>query len=560
MSTAEAPWVEGLTIGAVLAATARRHPETPALVFPKLNYRLTFAEVDREANTLARGLLGLGVTRGEHVGVWSPNRPEWVLLQMAVARIGAVLVHINPDFRASELVSLLRQADVCTLFINDAFRSSSYVEILMQVCPELRESVPGQLSAEALPCLRRVAFLNDFQARGIFTWSQVRAAGKDVPPTAVAEQAALVKTEDIASIQFTSGTTGFPKGAMLTHASLLHNAYHIGARQHFTPRDKLCLPVPLFHCWGSVLGTLASAAHAVTMVFPSEAFDVLATLEAVALERCTALYGAPSMFIALLEHPDFDRFDMSSLRTGIMGSSPCPLEIIYRVIERMGISELTLSYGQTEASPMITQCDTTDAVNYRVGTVGTALPDVEVRLVVPGTLENALGGMPGEILVRGPNVMRGYYKMPDATAAVLTPDGWLRTGDLGTRNMDGFYRITGRLTDMVIRSGQNIYPTEVEDLLMTHPNVAEAYVVGLPDLALGEELSAWVRVKRDATLTAEDLREHCRRQISAFKVPRYIVFVTDFPTTASGKVQKYKLREMGIERFNLHFAARIETA
>ncbi len=554
------PWVDGLTFAQVLDTTARRFPERDALVFPRLGMRMSYAEFAAAVGQTARALLAAGVGPGEHVGIWSPNAPPWVLLQFAAASVGAVLVNINPAYRAHELRYVLTQADVTTLFLADRFKTSDYFAMLAEVCPELAACPAGELRAAACPMLRRVVSIRAEACPGIASWDSFLGGASRVSQAAFEARSARVRAGDVVNMQYTSGTTGFPKGAMLTHRNLLMNAYHVGARQGFTERDRLAIPVPFYHCFGCVMGTLACVVAGAAMVVPAESFDPLATLEAIQAERCTALYGVPTMFIAELNHPRFAEFDLSSLRTGIMSGSPCPVEVMRAVIERMGMREVTICYGQTEASPVITQTDGGDDVEHRVGTVGRPLPGVEVRVASPGAVDDLGAGAPGELIARGHGIMRGYYRKPDETAAAITADGWLRTGDLALRTADDYYRITGRIKDMIIRGGENIYPREIEEFLYTHPAVADAQVVGLPDERFGEEVAAWVRLTPGAALTEDEVRDYCRRRIAHYKVPRYVVFVEEYPTTVTGKVQKYRLREMGIERFGLHRAASTETA
>jgi fatty-acyl-CoA synthase len=541
------PWVDGLTLAQVLAATVARCPDGEALVFPQLGYRHTYREFAADVRRAARALLALGVERGEHIGIWATNVPPWVILQFAAGAVGAVLVNINPAYRSHELRYVLDQADVTTLFLTDRVKSSDYFAMLAEVRPET-------------PKLRRVASIKPAAPPGILSWDAFLDHASSVPDAALDARQAALRWDDVLNIQYTSGTTGFPKGTMLTHRNLLMNAFHVGDRQRFTPRDRLAIPVPLYHCFGCVMATLACAIHGAAMIFPSELFDALATLEAIQAERCTAVYGVPTMFIAELHHPRFAEFDVSSLRTGVMAGSPCPIEVMRAVVERMGARELTICYGLTEASPVITQTAPEDDLDHRVGTVGRTLPDVEVRIVRPETLDDVADGEPGELIARGHGIMKGYYHKPEETAAAITPDGWLHSGDLAVRTADGYYRITGRIKDMIIRGGENIYPREIEEFLYMHPSIADVQVVGLPDECFGEEVAAWIRLKPGAALTAEDVRAYCRQCIAHYKVPRYVVFVDEYPTTVTGKVQKYRLRQLGIERFGLERAADIETA
>ncbi len=549
MSPPDRAWVDGLTFGQVLDRTADRHGGRDALVFPQLGYRRDYRGFRDEVRASARALLGLGVGRGDHVGIWATNWPEWVLLQFAAAQVGAVLVNINPAYRAHELAYVLNQADITVLFLTDRFKTSDFFAILADVCPDT-----------ACPKLRQVVSIKPAKGPGVLSWDEFRARAAGVTEAELDRRAAEVGAGDVVSIQYTSGTTGFPKGAMLTHRNLLMNAYYVGDRMAFTEQDRLCIPVPLYHCFGCVMGTLMCAVYGAAMVLPAEGFDPLAALQGVQAERCTGIYGVPTMFLAELHHPQFETFDLCSLRTGVMAGSPCPIEVMRAVVGRMGAREMTIAYGLTEASPVITQTRTTDRLEHRVGTVGTILPGVEVRIVGPGGGGPVPDGQPGELVVRGHGVMKGYYHKPAETAQVLTPDGWLSTGDLAVRQPDGYFRITGRIKDLIIRGGENIYPREIEEFLYTHPAVADVQVVGLPDERFGEEVSAWVRLKPGARLTEDELKEYCRGRIAHYKVPRYVVFVDEYPTTVTGKIQKFWLRELGVGRFGLQKAAGVETA
>jgi fatty-acyl-CoA synthase len=560
MSAAEAPWVDGLTVAEVFQRTAQRSGGAEALVFPQLGYRRTYAALQAEVRALARALLALGVRRGDHVGIWATNWPQWVLTQFAAAYTGAVLVNINPAYRAQELAYVLNQADITTLLLTHRFKSSDYFPILETVCPEIPGCAPGELRSVACPHLRHVIGIQREKRPGIWDWDTLLERAATVTEAELERRQAETAAGDVVSIQYTSGTTGFPKGAMLTHRNLLLNAYYVGERMAFSERDRLCIPVPFYHCFGCVMGTLMCALYGAAMVIPAEAFDPLATLQTVEDEHCTAIYGVPAMFIAELHHPRFPEFRLTSLRTGIMAGSPCPIEVMRAVVQRMGAHGMTIAYGLTEASPIITQTETTDTLEHRIATVGTALPGLEVRIVAPGSGQPVPASQPGELLVRGHGVMKGYYNKPAETADAVTPDGWLHSGDLAVQTPDGYYRITGRIKDLIIRGGENIYPREIEEFLHTHPDIADVQVVGLPDEQYGEEVCAWVRLKPGAALTDEAIREFCRGRIAHFKVPGYVVFVDEFPTTVTGKVQKFKLRELGIARFGLHQAAATQTA
>ncbi len=557
---ARPPWVEGLTIGQVLRETARRHPDGDAYVFCQLDERRTWCEVDHDVDLVARGLLALGFRPGDHFGVWATNVPSWVLLQYATARIGVVLVTINPAYRAHELTYALRQSDVRGLALVDKFKSSDYVAILNESFPELATEQPGLISSRTFPKLRTIISLRGQRPPGMLSWEDLLAHADETPPEKLAAIERSLRPTDPINIQYTSGTTGHPKGATLSHRNILLNAYYAGVCQRLSHRDRICLPVPLYHCFGCVLGTLCALVHGAAMIFPAEGFDAGATLRAIEQERATTLYGVPTMFIAQLEHPDYPQRDLSSLRTGIMAGSPCPIELMKRVTQEMGAREITIGYGQTEASPLITQTRTDDPIELRVGSVGRPLPGVEAKVVDPQTGQDLGDNQPGEICGRGHGVMLGYYNMPEKTAEVIDAEGWLHTGDLGMRMPNGYYRITGRLRDLIIRGGENIYPREIEERLYAHPAVEEVQVVGVPDRKFGEEVLAWVKLRAGHSATEEELRQFCREGLAHFKVPHYWKFVDSFPTTVTGKIQKFKIREQAIEELGLQEVAKMETA
>jgi fatty-acyl-CoA synthase len=529
-------------------------------VFFDLAARMTWAEFDREVDVVARSLLALGFEPGDHFGVWATNVPEWVILQFATARIGVVLVNINPSYRTSELKYALRQSDVRGLALIDTFKSSNFFDMLNKACPELASSVPGELKSAEFPKLQWVVSLRGNRPAGALSWNDLRARADNVSDGRVEEVAGSLSPSDAVNIQYTSGTTGQPKGAMLSHRNLLLNAFYAGDFQRITPADRICIPVPLYHCFGCVLGTLCCAVHGSAMIFPAEAFQAGPTLAAIEQERCTAIYGVPTMFIAQFEHEDYPGRDLSSLRTGIMAGSPCPIELMKRVTQEMGASEITIGYGQTEASPLITQTRTDDPIELRVGTVGRPIPGFEVKIVDIETGKDLGDGQPGELCGRGHGVMLGYYNMPEKTSEAIDSEGWLHTGDLALREPNGYYRITGRLRDMIIRGGENVYPREVEERLHQHPAVEDVQVVGIPNLRLSEEVLAWVKLKKGQTATEDELREFCRAALAHFKVPRYWKFVDGFPTTVTGKIQKFKIREQAIEELGLQDVAKIETA
>ncbi len=554
------PWVEGLTIGQTLRETARRHPNQDAFVFCQSGVRRTWRELDEDVDRVARALLALGFQPGDHFGVWATNVPQWVLLQYATARIGAVLVTINPAYRGSELAYTLKQADLRGIAQIDQFRTTEYHKILNQVCPELARSTPGKLKSADFPKLQWAISLRGETPAGMIGWDEFLAGADRVPATELANIDAKLTPHDAINIQYTSGTTGHPKGATLSHRNILFNGYYSGACQRLTADDRVCLPVPLYHCFGCVLGTLCCLVHGSAMIFPCEGFDAGAALAAIEQEQATAIYGVPTMFIAQLEHPDYPQRKLSSLRTGIMAGSPCPIELMKRVTSEMGASEITIGYGQTEASPLITQTRTDDPLELRVGTVGRVLPGFEAKIVDPETGQDLGDNVQGEFCGRGHGVMIGYYQMPEKTAEAIDAEGWLHTGDLATRMPNGYYRITGRLKDMVIRGGENVYPREIEERLHAHPAVEDVQVVGVPDRKYGEELLAWVKLRKGQTATQEELSQFCRATLTHFKVPRYWKFVDSFPTTVTGKIQKFKIRQVAIEELGLQDVAKIETA
>jgi fatty-acyl-CoA synthase len=541
----------------VLRETAARFPGRDAVVFPGLGLRWSWAELDRRVDVVASALIGLGVGPGRHVGIWSMNAPEWVVTQFAVGRIGAVLVNINPAYRLHELEDALRMADVETLVVGSPFKGSDFVKMVETLCPEVAAAGSPDWYSPGLPALRRLIALGDRPGAGWLAWSDFDRA--EVSAELPAREAAA-RPGDVYNIQFTSGTTGLPKGAMLTHRNVLLNAYYIGQRVRYGEHDLVCVPVPFYHCFGCVLGTLVCAVYGSALVVPAPSFDPGATLAAVASERCTSLYGVPTMFVSELSHPALATFDLSSLRTGIMAGSPCPLPLMNQVIETMGAREITIGYGQTEASPIITQTSVDDPIEVRVGTVGRTIPGVEVRLVDPATRREVAPGATGELSARGHGVMAGYYKNPEATARVIDPDGWLYTGDLALRREDDNFRIVGRCKELIIRGGENIYPPEVEEFLLHHPAIAEAAVVGLPDVKYGEVVAAWVVPRPGVTVTADEVRECCRGQIAHYKIPHYVQVVDQLPRTVTGKVRKHVLREQGIGAFGLRDADEIPTA
>ncbi len=536
------PVLRDLTLGQILDDTISRWPDRDAVVYPDRDYRLTWRQFGEAVDTVARGLMAMGVEKGEKVAIWATNVPDWVTLMFATAKIGAILVTVNTNYKTAEISYLLKQSEAENLFLIDGYRDTDYVATLYQIMPELREAPREHLRSEAFPHLKRVFFLGQEKHRGMYSMAELRALAPMTSPDAYRARQATLDPHEVVNMQYTSGTTGFPKGVMLTHHNIGNNGFWIGEHQRLTEKDRVCSPVPLFHCFGCVLGVMAFVTHGTAMVL-LETYDPLTAMVAVDKEKCTGLYGVPTMFIAILDHPLFDRFDYSSLRTGIMAGSPCPVHTMQQVIDRMHASELTICYGLTEGSPVMTQTTTGDDLRHKCETVGRAMPGMEVKIVDPETGKEVPPGTQGEVVCRGYNVMKGYYKMPEATAQAVDKDGWLHSGDLGTCDADGYFAITGRLKDMIIRGGENVYPREVEEFLYHMPGVRDVQVVGVPSRKYGEEVGAFIIVRDGVTLTPEDVKDFCRGKISRFKVPKYVAFVNQYPMTASGKIMKYKLRE-----------------
>lgn len=537
------PWVDGLTIGDVLAATANRHANADAVAFPQLGLRWSWSQFMTEVDRAARGLYAIGIRSGQHVAIWATNVPEWIVVQFATARIGAVLVTINPAYRPFELQYVLKQSDAVALILVDRFKSSDYFSMLNEICPTLATSEPGQLNTADFPELRAVVTIKGPPLAGAYTWNALLEQGDTVDAEAMRAALPTLHPTDAINIQYTSGTTGFPKAATLSHRNLLLNAYYVGACQRMSAVDRMCIPVPFYHCFGCVLGTLCAAVYGAAMVIPGEYFKPADTLAAIEKEHATVIYGVPTMFIAELEDPSIASRNLKSLRTGVMAGAPCPIEIMRQVIDTMGAREMTIAYGQTEASPVVTQTRTDDPLELRVETVGRPLPGVETKLVDVATGATLGDNQQGEFCSRGHVVMLGYYKNPQATAATIDGEGWLHSGDLAVRLSNGYYKITGRLKDMVIRGGENIYPREIEEFLFSHPAVEQSSVVGIPDRKYGEELCAWIKLKAGAQASEDEIRQFCRSKLAHYKVPRYIRFVEQFPQTVTGKIQKFKIRE-----------------
>jgi fatty-acyl-CoA synthase len=551
----------GLCIGQVLDASAAAHPDNPALVVRHQNLRYTYREFLDEVELAARGLLRLGIQKGDRVGIWATNCAEWVVIQFATAKIGAILVNINPANRTFELEHVLRHSECQTLLLMQGFRDCDYVETLRAVCPESAASQPGNLQSEKLPNLKNLLFLGGKTASaGMFHWTDLLTMGHEVPLADLRQREATLEFDDAINIQYTSGTTGMPKGATLSHLNIVNNGNLVAASMKFTHCDRLCIPVPFYHCFGMVLSNMACVVSGAAMVLPAAYFDPLETLRAVADERCTALHGVPTMFIAELEHPQFNQFDLSSLRTGIMAGAPCPIEVMKRVVQLMNLREMTIAYGLTEASPVITQTTTDDSLELRVSTVGRPLPHTEVKIVDISSGQIVPIHVPGELCTRGYLVMKGYYNNAEETQRAIDEHGWLHSGDLATMDENGYCKITGRAKDVIIRGGENIYPREVEEFLYTCPGISDIQVIGVPDLKYGEQVVAWVKLETGSTLQPEDIIQFCEGKIAFYKIPRHIKIVDSFPMTVTGKIQKFNMRAITIREMRLEEAARVRMA
>ena len=534
------------TVGGILEKYVAEDPDHEFMIYPDRGLRFTYKEFDERVNIFAKGLLSIGVTKGSKVGVWAKNVPDWMTFMFATAKIGAVLVTVNTNYKNAELEYIMKNADIHTMCMVNGYRDSDYVQILYDLVPELKTTQRGKLRSEKFPELRNVVYIGQEKLRGMYNTSELMKLGTLVGDDELERAKSRVDCHDEINMQYTSGTTGFPKGVMLTSHNILNNGLTIGDRMHFTAADRLLICVPLFHCFGCVLGVCSVITHGSTMVMVED-FDPLKVLASVHRERCTALHGVPTMFIAELHHPMFDMFDMSSLRTGIMAGAPCPIETMKQVMDKMYCKEIISVYGLTETSPGMTASATTDSMEIRATTVGRAFPNVEVKVLDPQTNEECPPGTPGEMCCKGYNIMKGYYKNPEATAAIIDENGFLHSGDLGVMDENGYFRITGRIKEMIIRGGENIYPREIENFLYKMPQIEAIEVAGIPSPKYGEQVGAFIKIKEGCTLTEEEVKLYCRGQIARYKIPKYIFFVEGYPMTASGKIQKYRLKDIGLD-------------
>lgn len=546
------------TVGGVLDRCAEKYPGREAVAYADRPYRRTWKEFRDECDTVAKGLLSIGIRKGDHVAVWATNVPQWLLTLFATAKIGAVLVTVNTNYKIYELEYLMQQSDSKALVLIDGFKGSDYVQILNQLCPHLKDSEPGKLDAPDLPFLKSIIYVGERKVPGTYNFKELYSFGDKYDDEEYQKLQASIDPQDVANMQYTSGTTGFPKGVMLTHYNIVNNGKGIGDCMKFTHEDKLCIPVPFFHCFGLVLGIMACITHATSMV-PVEYYRPTVVMQALEQEGCTAVHGVPTMFIAMLDHPEFKNHRFTKLRTGIMAGSPCPEKVMRQVIDEMGMKEITITYGETEASPACTMTTTSDPLETRICTVGKKMPDVEVKIIDPATGRIQPVNTPGEFCARGYNIMKGYYNMPEETQQAIDSEGWLHSGDLAEVDENGYYRITGRIKDMIIRGGENIYPKEIEEFLYTHPAVKDVQVIGVPSEQYGEEVMACIILKSGASLTEDEVKDYVSANLARHKIPKYIKFMDAFPVTASGKIQKYKLREMAVKEFGLSNIKTVET-
>jgi len=536
-----------LTLGAMLRQKTKENPNQEFVVYPDRDLRFTYSQFDRRVDYLAKGLLAIGIKRGDHVGMWATNVPDWLTFLFATARIGAVFVTVNTHYKLNELEYLMKQSDLTTMCLSSGYGSNDYVAMTKTLVPEMESYERGHLKSKTFPCLKNVIYIGQEKHRGMFSTQEIMLLGQHVDDEELYKAESAVDIHDVVNMQYTSGTTGFPKGVMLTHYNILNNGYYIGESMKYTSKERVCLPVPLFHCFGIVLGVMAVFSHGATHIM-LEQFDPLMALRAIDREKCTAIYGVPTMFIAELNHPDFKKYDMSSLRTGIMAGSQCPVELMKRVVNEMNMRDITSVYGLTETSPGMTQSTTEDPLELRVTTVGKELPFIDVKVLNPDTLEECPPDTVGELCCKGYNIMKGYYKMPEETAKIIDKNGYLHSGDLGLKTEDGYYKVTGRIKDMIIRGGENIYPMEIEEFLRKLPEIKDVQVAAVPDKKFGEAVGAFIILREGMNLTEKQVTDACVGQISGYKIPKYVFFLEkEFPMTGSGKIQKFKLTELGVK-------------
>jgi fatty-acyl-CoA synthase len=550
----------GLTIGEMFDQIVEQHPDNEALVVRHQNLRYSYRELQAQVNRCTRGLIATGLKKGDRIGIWSPNNAEWVIIQFATSKMGAILVNINPAYRLHELEYALRQSGCTTIVIAPEYKTSNYTQMMYDLAPELNVSKPGQLRAKKTPDLKTVIRLDDESKAGMWNWNDLMGMADQVSQEELADCQSQLEFDDPINIQYTSGTTGYPKGATLSHHNILNNGYFVGEIMKFTDKDRLVIPVPLYHCFGMVLGNLACITHGATMLFPGPGFEAEAVLAMIEEEKATAVHGVPTMFIAELEHPEFNNYDLTSLRTGLMAGSPCPVEIMKQVNTAMHMNEAEIAYGMTETSPVSFQTHADAPLDKRVSTVGQIHPHVEVKIIDPGTGQIVPIEETGELCTRGYSVMLGYWKDEEKTHDSIDAAGWMHTGDLAVMDEDGYVNIVGRIKDMVIRGGENIYPREIEEFLYGNPKISDVQVIGVPDQKYGEEIMAWVKLKEGEDATGEELREFCRDRIAHFKIPRYFKFVDSFPMTVTGKIQKFVMREQSIKELGLETEAAAQTA
>lgn len=537
------------TIGEILDETVSKYPKNDALVYINRKLRMNYSQFKDKCEKIAKGLFALGIKKGDHIAVWAYNVPEWVFLQFASAKIGAVLVTVNTYYKSHELKYLLEQSDSTSLFLVEGFKDVNYVDMVYKILPELKETEPGKLNSKKLSYLKNIVFIGEKTPEGMYNFEEIIDLGKNISDQELKDIQESLDPDDVINMQYTSGTTGFPKGVMLTHYNIVNNAYYVGETMGMTEIDRMCIPVPFFHCFGCVMSTLNCVIHGSAMV-PIEIFNPGSVLESIQTEKCTVLQGVPTMFISELKHPNFKNYDLSSLRTGIMAGASCPIEVMVNVMSKMHMKEITICYGLTEASPVLTQTRRNDPVAKRVETVGKPLPNIDVKIMSPETGKILLPDEPGELVAKGYGIMKGYYKMPKKTEEVIT-DGWLHTKDLAVKDEEGYFSIIGRIDDMIIRGGENVYPREIEEYLYTNDKVKDVAVVGVPSDKYGEEVCAFIQLTNGVTATEEEMQSFCEEGISRFKVPKYILFTEDFPLTASGKIRKVELKDMAKKELNL---------